>query len=236
MTPIEMATEDVKKAFTKERVKMKRAKAHQRYQTKDGEPCVGVTTALAVMAKPALVRWANKLGLDGYEVDKWVDSLARIGTLIHYLVECDIKGLTPETGDYTPNELEASKAAFAKWLSWREKNAFELISSELQLVSDTLKFGGTCDIYANVNGVPTVLDIKTSKGCYSEQRTQVIAYKKLLEENGFQVQDCRIIRIGRDENEGFDDILIGAHELHWQRFLACLNLYWANKNLENAGA
>jgi hypothetical protein len=96
--------------------------------------------------------------------------------------------------------------------------------------------GGTCDIYAKVNGKLTVLDIKTSKACYSEQRTQVVAYKKLLEENGKQAEECRIIRIGRSEHEGYDDILIGAHNLHWDRCMACLNLYRANKNLENSGA
>ena len=106
----------------------------------------------------------------------------------------------------------------------------------MQVVSDSLCVGGTLDIYAKVNDVPTVLDIKTSKACYSEQRTQVVAYKNLLLENGFDVTDCRVIRIGRDENEGFDDILIGGHDLHWARFMACLTLYRASKNLENTGA
>lgn len=213
-----------------------KAKAHQRYKTSDGRPCVGVTTVLNVMAKPQLIRWANKLGLDGYDVDKWVDSLAEIGTLIHYLVECNIKGVDPELGDYSSNQITAAKKSFEKWLDWRSKNSFVVLGSELQLVSDSLELGGTCDIYAEVNGKKCVLDIKTSKACYGEQRTQVVAYKHLLLENGKPVDECRIVRIGRDENEGFDDILIGGHELHWRRFLACLELYKANKNLETTGA
>ena len=213
-----------------------KARAHQRYKTSDGRPCVGVTTVLGVMAKPALVKWANKLGLDGYDVDKWVDALAQIGTLIHYMVECDIKEEKPNFSDSSPNQISAAENAFIKWLMWRDKNKFELIGSEMQLVSESLEYGGTLDIFAKVNGVPTVLDIKTSKGVYSEQRTQVVAYKKLLQENGHDVRDSRVIRIGRDENEGFDDILIGGEDLHWTRFLACLNLYRANKNVENAGA
>lgn len=215
---------------------MIKAKAHQRYKTSEGIPCVGVTTVLGVMNKPALVGWANKLGLDGYDVNKWVDSLAEIGTLIHYLVECNLKGKEPELGDYTANQINTAKEAFKKWEAWRANNKVELIDSEMQVVSDSLQVGGTCDVYAKVNGRLTVLDIKTSKGCYSEQRTQVVAYAKLLEENGKKVDDCRIIRIGRSENEGFDDILIGALQLHWHRFLACLALYKANKNIENSGA
>lgn len=214
----------------------KKARAHQRYKTSSGEPCVGVTTVLGVMAKPQLIKWANKLGLDGYDVDKWVDALAEVGTLIHYLVECDIKGVEPDLSNYSPNQVTTAKVSFQKWLDWRFKNKFELLGSEMQLVSDSLLYGGTLDIYAKVNEVPTVLDIKTSKACYSEQRTQVVAYKQLLLENGFDVTDCRVIRIGRDEHEGFDDVLIGGHDLHWARFQACLNLYRTNKNLENAGA
>jgi hypothetical protein len=214
---------------------MVKAKAHQRYRTTDGRPCVGVTTVLGVMNKPALVKWANKLGLDGYDVDKWVDALAQVGTLIHYLVECDIKGIEPELNDYTPNQVATAKKSFQKWIDWRSKNQFELLGSELQVASDTLQVGGTCDIYALVNGKKTVLDIKTSKACYSEQRTQVVAYKELLTENGKEVDECRIVRIGRDDNEGFDDILIGGCDIHWKRFLACLELYKANKNVENGG-
>lgn len=188
-----------------------------------------------MQAKPQLIKWANKIGLDGYEVDKWVDSLARIGTLAHYMVECDIKGIKADLADYSPNEIDAAETGHIKWMMWRDKNKFELIASEMQMISNSLRVGGTCDIYAVVNGVKTLLDIKTSKACYSEHRTQVVAYRRLLEENGKEVQQCRIIRIGRNENEGFEDIVVGAEDLHWTRFLACLSLYRAVKNLENAG-
>jgi hypothetical protein len=214
----------------------KRSRAHQRYKTSDGRPAVGVTTVLSQMNKPCLVAWANKLGLQGIDSTKYVDALARIGSCTHYLVECDAKGITPKLGDFTANEIETAKKSFQKWINWRSQNKFELVESELNLVSDAFQFGGTCDIYAIINGTPTVLDIKTSKICYSEQRTQVIAYMRLMIENKKPVTDARIIRIGRDENEGFEDILVGAHDLHWKRFKACLALYWANKNLENAGA
>jgi hypothetical protein len=54
-----------------------------------------------------------------------------------------------------------------------------------------------------------------------------------MQENNMRVDEARIIRIGRDENEGFEDILVGAHELHWNRFLACHSLYNANRDLKN---
>ena len=212
---------------------MKKAKAHQRYKTSKGEPCVGVTTVLNIMAKPALIAWANRLGLDGIDSTKYVDGLADIGTLIHYLIECDCNFIEPELGEYSQNEITVAMFAYKKWEDWKKIHSFELISSELQLISDTLKVGGTCDIYAKVDGKLTLLDIKTSKAVYGEARTQVVAYKHLLEENNKIVESCRIVRIGRDGNEGFEDITVGAFDLHWKRFLACLDLYKCNKNLKN---
>jgi hypothetical protein len=215
---------------------MKKAKAHQRYLTSDGRPCFGVTTILGVMAKPALVNWANKIGLDGYEVGKYVDSLASAGTCAHLLIECDITGKEGDYSDFTPNDLAKANHSFKKWLDWKSKRKFELIASEIKVVSDSLQVGGTCDIYAKVDDKFCVIDIKTAKACYSEQRTQAVAYAKILQENGKQVDEIRIIRVGRDEHEGFEDILVGGAELHWTRFLACLELLKANKNLENSGA
>ena len=215
---------------------MVKAKAHQRYKTSDGRPCVGVTTVCGKIAKPYLITWANKLGLEGYDSNKWTDALADIGTLIHYLVECDIKGLIPDLGDYTENQITIAKEAFKKWVIWKEKNKFESIGSELQVVSDDLMVGGTCDHYCKLNDIFCVLDIKTSKSCYSEQRTQAVAYAKLLQALGKQVDEVRILRIGRSENEGFDDILVGGIELHWKRFLAYLTTYWIDKDLERSGA
>lgn len=214
----------------------KRSKAHQRYKTSDGRPCVGVTTVTGKIAKPYLVNWANKLGLDGYDVSTYVDALARIGTLAHYLIECDIKGSTPDVKDYTANELESAQGSFKKWLDWKAKNNFKLIQSEFQMVDDKLQYGGTCDIYAEVNGKKCILDIKTSKSCYSEHRTQVVAYGKLAKTNGLQVDEVRILRVGRSENEGFEDVLVGGVALHWKRFQAYLKCYWIDKSLDNAGA
>jgi hypothetical protein len=116
------------------------------------------------------------------------------------------------------------------------KTMMPLINSELQLVSDKMQVGGTCDIYAVVNGKKCVLDIKTSKACYSEHKTQVVAYGKLATMNGLKVDEVRILRVGRNENEGFEDIKVGGTSIHWKRFKAYLKCYLIDKSLENAGA
>ena len=58
----------------------KRGRVHTVYKTKDGKRVPGVTTILGVINKPALVRWANNLGLQGIDSTNYVDATARCGT------------------------------------------------------------------------------------------------------------------------------------------------------------
>jgi len=113
---------------------MKKAKRHTIYKNKDGVEVPGTTTVTGVLAKPALIIWANRLGLQGYEVEKWVDELADVGTLAHYLIECDLKKIPPDLSDYSPNQIDLAENAVLKFYEWQEQNKFKKIESELQLV------------------------------------------------------------------------------------------------------
>lgn len=211
---------------------MGKFKAHQKYFTVDGVLVPGVTTVLGILAKPALVPWANKLGLQGIDVSKYVDSLADVGTLAHRIVEAYLKKEEVDYLDYTPNQRTLAENAAKKFFEWEKKNDFSVIKSELQLVSEKYYFGGTCDIYANLNGKKTLIDIKTSKACYAEHFTQVAAYKILLEESGYPVEDAKILRIGREEAEGFDVKDVPMIDVHAEKFLACLKILQIDNRLK----
>ena len=211
---------------------MGKFKAHQKYFTLEGILVPGVTTVLGILAKPALVPWANKLGLQGIDVSKYVDSLADVGTLTHRIVEAYLKHEEVDYSDYTPNQRAMAETAAAKFFEWEKKNDFKVIKSELQLVSEKHYFGGTCDIYAVLNGKKTLIDIKTSKACYPEHFTQVSAYKILLEENGFPVEDAKILRIGREEAEGFDVKDVPMIDVHAEKFIACLKILQIDNRLK----
>ena len=213
----------------------KKAKTHTRYYDKAGKLVVGVTTCLNMMAKPALVPWANKLGLRGIDSRTYVDELALIGTLSHYMIECMLKDVKPNYGDFTPNQVSLAENSAIKFLQWQETlKSFELIASEKKVVNEEFGYGGTCDIFAKIDGRNTVLDIKTSKAIYSEAHTQVVAYAKALKEEGFVVDDIKVVRIGRNEEEGFEivQVMQDTWDLHWNRFLACKKIYDINKLLK----
>ena len=211
---------------------MSKAKTHQKYYTKEGILVPGVTTVLAVLAKPALIPWANKLGLQGIEVGKFVDSLGDVGTLCHIIIECYLKKQEVDYSDYTPNQRILAENASKKFFEWEKKNELKVLQSELQLVSEKHFFGGTCDVYGELNGKKTLIDIKTSKTTYSEHFTQVAAYKILLEENGYPVEDAKILRIGREEAEGFDEKDVPLIKIHQEKFLTCLKILQINNKLK----
>lgn len=210
-----------------------KVKTHTQYRLSDGTRVPGVTTVLGILNKPALVGWANSLGLQGIDSKKYVDDKADIGKACHYLIECDVKGEAPELSDYSPATVSAAENGFLKWLDWRAGKDFVLIGSEMPLVSENYRYGGTVDIFASVNGINTLIDIKTSgSGIWPEMRHQVSAYRKLLIENGYAVDQVVILRVGRDDTEGFQYEIIKNLEEHFELFLHCYAIYRLQKKLK----
>lgn len=205
------------------------ARAHPKYRAADGEVVPGVTTVLGIIDKPALKTWANEVGLAGYSVGKYVDAMAVVGTLAHYMIECDLKGVSPDIADYSANEIDRALVSYHKFVAWREEHDFELILSEWGLVSEQHRYGGTIDCYCLLDGKYTLLDFKTSKAIYDEMEYQVNGgYKPLAIENGFQVDQTRILQIGRNPDEGFTDRLCNPdHSLDQRIFLGALETYTA---------
>jgi hypothetical protein len=222
---------------TEQKVRAK-SKGHTRYTLADGTQVPGTTTITGVMDKPALVAWANRLGLQGIETGKYVDELATIGTLAHYQIECWITQTIPVLDDYTPNQIQAAEICVKKFHEWvasknLQPSAFAL--SEAKLVSEKHRYGGMVDIAAMVDNKATLIDIKTCKGIYSDHKTQVAGgYHLLCEENGYSCEQVLILRIGRAETEGFEQVWVspGEIELHRKRFLICKELYELNRAID----
>ena len=111
--------------------KLKKAsKAHTRYYLQDGTLVPGATTVTGLLNKPALVKWANNLGLQGIDSSKYVDKAARVGTLIHSLVEAHITGKKADLSDYTDLEKEMAEVGFKKYLDWEKQHKVEPIFNE----------------------------------------------------------------------------------------------------------
>ena len=207
--------------------KLKRVTAHTQYRTKDGTRVPGVTTVLGVLNKPALVPWANKLGLQGIDTRKYVDKLASIGTLAHLIVQCRLTHMQPDLTAFSAEEIEKAGNSVRSYEAWEAKHTLAPVACERQIVSEIHHFGGTLDLIAVVDGILTLVDFKTGKAIYDEHLHQLAAYLMLAEEAGFAVQEARILRIGRTEDEGFEEIVrpAKAFEPHREMFMHCLGIY-----------
>lgn len=170
----------------KEKVSMKGSPtaAHQRYRNKDGKIVPGVTTVLGLLAKPALVGWAWKLGMQGEDMNKVKELAAEIGSATHYMAECRLKGETPDFQHFTPYAVEIAKRMMVNFDRYLEDNPAETLGSEVEMVSESWQFGGCVDWVAipKKSGKVTLRDFKTSAGIYPEYKIQLSAYEVVWNE------------------------------------------------------
>jgi hypothetical protein len=196
----------------------KKAKAHTRYKTDQGQACPGITTVLGILDKPALIRWANNLGLDGINVKDFVSDLAQIGSLGHALVTDKLVDTPTDTSDYSVNQIDsAMNAALSFWEWEKEHHIDEVYWVEKPLVSNTYRFGGTADIYCRIGELREIIELKTGKGIFPEHKYQGAVQRILAQENGYPVDRVRVLNIEKELEVG------------WEIFKHCLGIYYLKK-------
>jgi hypothetical protein len=234
-------------------------KAHQTYRLKDGTIVPGGSTIAKVAganeSSMGLMKWANRLGLDGHDCEKYRDKLADVGNLLHdmsmyfFLGKTDLSELFKQYSGWT---IEQAQKCYKKFDEWTQDKEFDPIIVEgmtkrdglwvpldAPLVSEQHRFGGTVDYYGWVKwkGVQynTLLDWKSSKYVYNAHLYQVAGYGKMLEENGYSIDLCGILRAGRSEEEGFEfkpkTWDVATMGVYWEIFQIGLDLYYAQRRL-----
>ena len=216
---------------------MSKVKAHIRYRLEDGTIVPGVTTITGsqiAWGQRALINWANRMGLSGIDTTKYTDDKADIGTLAHAMVTDWLLKQETDTSDYSKNQIDQAENAALSFYEWAKGKNIEPVLVEKPLISEKHRFGGTADIYAIVDGVIELIDLKTGSGIYEEMLVQVGGgYRQLLIENKYKVERVRILNIPRAEDERFIEQVIGTKqcEVAWEIFLNCLANYQLRKKL-----
>lgn len=218
-----------------------KTKAHIRYRSKvrllkNGKGVIfpGVTTITREWGegKESLIKWANRLGLDGIDALKYRDDKADIGTLAHAFITDHYKGIETDISDYTEKQIsQAQNAALSYW-NWEKQHKFEFIFAEEALVSEAYEYGGTIDIHAIIDGIREIIDLKSGSGIWPEHLVQVDGgYRRLMLENDYQVERARIINIPRAATENFTEQVIGDTDIYWEIFKNLLSIYKLKKRL-----
>ena len=186
------------------------------------------------VARVRLVPGTGTILVNGIDVNEYVKDTAKIGTLIHGIVESHITGEAidiPET--ISDNELEQAEKAFLRFKEWEDKQNIEYLGVEKTLVSEIYKYGGIIDCYCKLNSIYSVVDFKTSKDISYEHFLQTSSYIQLLKENNLPVEQIVIINIPRDENISFkvEVMNLTDSEIYFSIFKSLLDVYYLKKRL-----
>jgi hypothetical protein len=199
-----------------------------KYKNEKGAPVPSVTTVIKNLGWNCapLMAWANKVGRE-QGVSHWdaSEGARNAGTLAHAMIEAELKGRDVDTSEATMETLQMAEMAYSGWTRWRQMVSFELIASEVSLVSETHQFGGTLDI-AGVLGEVCILDLKTSPSVYAEHKIQVRGYGELWDENNPDklVEAYYILQLGRIDGS-FHHHYWPKLDAEWRAFKYCLGLH-----------
>lgn len=199
------------------------------YKTTDGKRVPGVTTILGRFKESGgLIHWAWDLGMQGKDYREERDSAAGAGTLAHAMIETSIHGreFAPEKCD--EKEWVKARNGFESYEAWAAQSKLEIVETEVHLVSDEYRFGGTPDAIGYVNGELCILDWKTSNALYAENLVQAVAYKSLWEENRptFPITGgIHICRFSKDHADFEHRHFASDLETPWRAFVLMRELY-----------
>ena len=218
----------------------------------DGKPVTGVTTILAVLAKPALIGWAARMAVErvrGWDpkmapndgLDLWEqmlleaekahvrikDDAAGKGTDIHEQVENYVRLMIADQDGLATRLNGYENPQIQNFVEWAVSHGVRFLDAEKKVFSETLFVAGTLDLLLEMNGKTYLADVKTSSGIYPEMFYQCAAYRLLLEEMGQPTEGSLIIRLDKktgvvETAERYD------YTTDRDAFLAALVIYRAN--------
>jgi len=162
------------------------------YVTADGNAYPSITTVLSLQDKPGLKKWREDVGEK--EAKRISQESMRIGTAVHQMCEFYLSNYIIKL----KNEDKKIVDTFNR-LRFLLGNINNIVGNEIALYSDLLRVAGTADCIAEYNGVPSVIDFKTSRKPKKEEwiddyYMQTFAYKLMFEEmTGIEIKQVVIL-------------------------------------------
>ena len=204
------------------------------YKLKDGTRVPGVTTVISGNLgwnKQPLMYWVWQQGMDGKNFRETTEKAADAGTLGHYLIECHIKHIPPDFRGKSMELIEKAKTSLLNFIQWAEVVDFQVVETEVHLISEQYKYGATPDCIARIKGKLALFDWKTGSGTYADHLIQIEAYRHVWDEcnpdtpieDGFY-----ILRIDKD-NAAFDWKYRHSIPEAWEAFTHLLALHKLKK-------
>ena len=136
------------------------------YSTPTGKSYPSITTVLSILTEDIIRAWKQRVGEEQAEIVS--GKASRRGTQVHSIVEKYLNN--EDTSEFLPH-IRQSLENLKPVLNESIGNVFAL---EVPLYSDYLGVAGRCDCIAQFNGVPSIIDFKTSR--YIKKKEKISHY------------------------------------------------------------
>ena len=168
------------------------------YVTPDGVRYPSITTVLGILSEAGIAAWRKRVGEE--EANRVGGRASARGTLVHSIVEKYL--LNESTKEYLPH-IRQSLENLRPILDSRIGTIYGL---EVPLYSSYLGVAGRCDCVAEFDGVPSIVDFKTSrktkkKEWISNYFAQMAGYAVMWEERTGMPITNTVIIMDVDDNE-----------------------------------
>lgn len=142
-----------------------------------------VTSIIDIKSKPQLYKYYAESKNYGDALSSSRRS-AHAGTRVHNAIEALLMGREPEQDD----EIYPSVQAFEDF-----RKAYSIVADhkliEQRIYHPKERYAGTADVFAEINGVFGILDVKTSSGIWRDYNLQTAAYLAACQEDDCLVEN-----------------------------------------------
>ncbi|HEV8573534.1 MAG TPA: hypothetical protein VGR43_02395 [Dehalococcoidia bacterium] len=182
--------------------------------------------------------WGFQVGRSGEVDDYWayLKGLGEAGTCAHAAVNGYVRGEKLDFSMFTGQEMAIAEGCLKKYIAWEKQHTVKHIYAERPLVSETYKFGGQLDLYAQVDDLYTIIDLKSSDDARDQHRVQTAGYRQLVLEAGDPVDQLIVLPLGRDPKEPMHKPWQTTTEMddYWAIFKHLLGIYSIQSSLKKS--
>lgn len=193
------------------------------YVSADGsKKYISVTTALRCLSKKGIADWRKKIGEEA--ANKISKQASHTGTQVHNYIELYLKNVE-EFPELIEEEHKLINNMFEKSLPVLNRIG-KIYCQEQFLFSDVLQLAGRVDCIAEFDGIPSIIDFKTSQKPKVQKYTegyflQTTCYSFMLEELAhLKFKQLVIINIPQ---EGEPQVFIDQRKYYCERLKEVLN-------------
>ena len=183
------------------------------YTTPDGKRYPSITTVLSILTEDVIRAWKERVGEEQAEIVS--GKAVRRGTKVHSIVEKYLNN--QDTSGFLPHirqSLDNLKPVL-------DESIGTVFGLEVPLYSHHLKVAGRCDCIAQFNGVPSIIDFKTSRYIKKKEKisnyfAQGAAYSIMWEERTGLVAPNIVIIMDVDHEK---PLVFVEHRDNWTKLL-----------------